>query len=83
MANRHQVPALIPTDPLSLPCPFCGARKSKDCATLTGGFSVVHVLRLQAAASLDVQAAKQNSPRKPKGRRPTAARTAGGTTEDR
>ncbi len=47
-----RVPRVIPTDPLKLSCPFCGAKKGKDCATSGGGFSVVHVLRIKAAASL-------------------------------
>lgn len=63
MANRPRVPAVLPTDPLTLPCPFCGANAGQDCSTSTGGFSVLHVVRVKAAASLDAQAAKQKSPR--------------------
>jgi hypothetical protein len=63
MANRSRAPAVLLTDPLTLPCPFCGAKRGKDCSTSAGGFSVLHLVRIKAAASLDAQAAKQKSPR--------------------
>ncbi len=56
MAKRRVVPAVIPIDPVTIYCPFCGAKKGKNCLTSKGGFGVVHVLRIQAAALLDAKA---------------------------
>jgi hypothetical protein len=40
--------------PLTLVCPFCEAKPDDDCATSSGGFSILHVARIQAAAAKDV-----------------------------
>ncbi len=49
--------------PLTLLCPYCGAKKGHDCATSKGGFAVLHVLRVKAAALLDVRAAARKRSR--------------------
>ncbi len=48
--------AVLPISPLTLVCPYCGAKKGEDCATPKGGFAVLHTLRIKAAALLDAKA---------------------------
>ena len=50
------VPEVLPTTPLSLWCPFCGAKPGKDCSTRKGGFAVLHLPRIAAAALIDEKA---------------------------
>jgi hypothetical protein len=45
--------AKLPTSPLTLFCPFCGAKPGRDCLTTELGFAAVHVLRIKAAALVD------------------------------
>jgi hypothetical protein len=52
MRLKHGIPKL-PTSPLTLFCPFCGAKPKHDCLTTLGGFAAVHVLRVKAAALID------------------------------
>ena len=47
------MPVVLPTSPISLVCPFCNAKPGHDCATTAGGFSVVHVARIEAASLID------------------------------
>jgi hypothetical protein len=54
----------LPINPISLACPSCEAMPGLDCATSSGGFSVVHVSRINAALS------------DPRGRKPCTGRTA-------
>jgi hypothetical protein len=49
------VPEVLPTSPLSLWCPYCGASPGDDCETLKGGVATVHLLRVAAAALIDEQ----------------------------
>ena len=51
-----QVPSdhpAMPTSPLSLGCPHCGADPKKDCQKTRGEFAKVHLARIRAAAALD------------------------------
>ena len=49
------LPEVLPTSPLSLWCPYCGAQPGKDCETSAGGFAVLHLLRIAAAALIDTK----------------------------
>ena len=49
---------VLPASPLSIACPYCHAKRGRDCATAKGGFAVMHVARIEAAAAQD--AAKKN-----------------------
>lgn len=49
------VPKVLPTSPLSLWCPYCGAKPGKDCETRKGGFAVLHMVRVMAAALIDTK----------------------------
>jgi len=50
---------VLPTSPLSLICEFCGAGAGRDCKTHESGHrSVMHVARIKAAASKDVERGK-------------------------
>ena len=62
------VPEVLPTSPLSLQCPFCGAKPGKDCLTGEGGFAVVHLPRIDAAALIDKNAleARKNAKNAPR-----------------
>ena len=54
MAKKEiHIPEVLPVNPISLVCPFCKAKKGKDCATSSGGFSVLYLARIQAAALKD------------------------------
>jgi hypothetical protein len=59
------VPEVLPASPLSLWCPFCGAKPGKDCSTSKGGFAVLHLARVAAAALTDKKAleARKNAKR--------------------
>jgi len=50
MASKVMIPETLPASPLSLACPFCKAKPGKNCATSSGGFAVVHLERIKAAA---------------------------------
>jgi hypothetical protein len=50
-----RIPKVLPTDPLSLWCPYCGAQPGIDCQTRKGGFAVVHFVRVAAAALIDTK----------------------------
>jgi len=51
MADESPIPKRLTVSPESLRCPFCGAEPGKDCATSSGGFSVIHVARIKAAGA--------------------------------
>jgi len=42
--------SVLPIDPIS---PFCHAKSGRDCATSAGGFAVLHIARIKAAAAED------------------------------
>jgi hypothetical protein len=48
-----QIPDELSTNPITLACPFCKAKVGQDCATSSGGFSILHVARIKAAALRD------------------------------
>ena len=50
--GKSKIPVL-PTSPISLKCPFCGAKPKHDCFTSSGTFSAIHVARIKAAARMD------------------------------
>lgn len=52
--GKSKIPVL-PTSPISLKCPFCGAKpdQDQDCFTTSGGFAAIHVARIKAAARMD------------------------------
>jgi hypothetical protein len=50
---KVEISDILPVSPLSLQCPHCQARPNKDCTASSGGFSVLHVERIQAAAAKD------------------------------
>jgi hypothetical protein len=57
-----EIPEELPTRPIGLPCPFCGAKPNRDCLTASGGFAAVHVARIKAAAFMNVvRKRKQNA----------------------
>jgi hypothetical protein len=60
--SKPPIPEVLPTSPMSLDCPFCEAKIGVDCAASSGGFSVVHIARVRAAAKIDRR--KQNARRK-------------------
>jgi hypothetical protein len=51
--SRSFIPDMLPTSPISLLCPFCKAKPSRDCSTTSSGFSVIHLARIKAAALID------------------------------
>ncbi len=44
----------LPTSPMTISCPLCKANPGYECETRSGGFSIVHVARVKAAAIEDV-----------------------------
>jgi hypothetical protein len=44
----------LPISPITLPCPFCGAKPGHDCETPSEVYlRAVHVARVKAAAKMD------------------------------
>jgi len=50
------IPEVLPTSPLSLWCPYCGAAPGRDCRKSKGGFATVHLMRVAAATLIDTNA---------------------------
>jgi hypothetical protein len=50
---RASIPEVLPTSPISLACPLCGAKPMRDCIKISGNLSIIHVARIAAAASAD------------------------------
>jgi hypothetical protein len=44
---------ILRINPISLTCPFCKARPNQDCSSSAGGFSRIHIARIQAASNRD------------------------------
>ena len=42
---------VLSVSPISLVCPLCKARPKRDCSTSSGGFSLLHIARIRAAAA--------------------------------
>ena len=59
MAKSGMVPPVLLVSPITLTCPFCHAKPNKDCMTTSGGYSVIHVQRVKAAAKKDAAHAKR------------------------
>ena len=55
---------ILPMSPLSLRCPFCDTEPGRDCSTTSGGFSVVHVMRVKKAATMDALNGTRKSDRR-------------------
>jgi hypothetical protein len=51
--QKVKIPEELNTSPISIVCPFCGAKPGIDCETTSGGLSAVHILRIEAAARID------------------------------
>jgi hypothetical protein len=47
------IPEKLPTSPLSIFCPYCGAKPGEDCESVTEVVGVVHLSRIAAAAAID------------------------------
>jgi hypothetical protein len=52
---KIKLPEVLPASPLSLWCPYCGAAPGTDCQTLKGGFAILHLVRVAAAAMIDAK----------------------------
>src|SRR6266403_1914909 len=48
-----KIPDFIPTSPMTLVCPRCGAKPGQACASLKGQQELVHVERIEAATAQD------------------------------
>lgn len=58
---KDAIPDALPTSPISLRCPYCGAGPGKDCEASDGGTSLIHVQRIWAAAHQDMRASVAKS----------------------
>ena len=52
---KNSIPEVLSTSPVSLTCPYCGAKRGEDCETLRGEVALVHVARIEAAANADTR----------------------------
>jgi hypothetical protein len=59
---KIKIPDELTTSPITILCPFCGAKPDIDCETTSGGLSAVHIQRIEAAALIDKKK-KRNSVR--------------------
>lgn len=51
---KTAIPKSLPTSPLTLRCPFCGAKPGDDCETFSKvQLGIVHMARVKAAAKMD------------------------------
>jgi hypothetical protein len=49
----------LPISPITLRCPFCGAKSGRDCETSSAvQLATVHLARVKAAANMDKEARK-------------------------
>jgi hypothetical protein len=51
--SKIKIPDKLTTSPVSIVCPFCGAKPGIDCESTSGGLAAVHILRIEAAALID------------------------------
>jgi hypothetical protein len=51
--TKPSIPKVLSVSPLSLTCPYCGAKPNDDCMTAAGGFAALHLVRIEAAAQQD------------------------------
>jgi hypothetical protein len=58
---KPRIPAALPVSPITLTCPRCGAKPNYDCIGDAGGFSAIHLARIEAAAAQDVVNRKAKS----------------------
>lgn len=57
---KKSISEFLPTSPMTLPCPVCGARPGHDCRTPANvRLYVVHLARIKAATKMDGDARKQ------------------------
>lgn len=47
--------------PMSIGCPYCHAKGGQGCAIARGGFAVLHVARIEAAAAQDTSKKKSSA----------------------
>ena len=59
------IPERLPIGPMSLTCPHCKSKRGKDCTTTAGGFSAIHLERIEMAALADKMAVVRDSQRAP------------------
>jgi hypothetical protein len=50
---KVSIPDVLPTSPISLVCPLCGAKPDRDCIEISGNLSIIHVARIAAATLAD------------------------------
>jgi hypothetical protein len=65
------VPAVLRIGPMEVACPLCHAKPKKDCSTNSGKFARMHLVRIAAAALLDIA-----TKRKHRGTKRVAAKAA-------
>ena len=51
--RKVSIPDVLPTTPISLICPLCGAKPNRDCIKISGNLSIIHVARIAAASRAD------------------------------
>jgi hypothetical protein len=52
--NGNSIPESLPTGPMALTCPICGAKPGHDCETPAKvRLHVIHIARVKAAAKMD------------------------------
>jgi hypothetical protein len=56
---KVSIPDKLPTSPLSLVCPLCGAEPDQDCIKISHNLSIIHVPRIAAAALVDNKAKRK------------------------
>jgi len=49
---KDSIPPVLPVSPIAVECPHCKAQPGHDCITDSGLFSIVHLARISAAASI-------------------------------
>jgi hypothetical protein len=54
LVKSKTVPTVWLRSPKALECPYCRANPGRDCATLSGGLSILHVAGIAAAAKADL-----------------------------
>jgi hypothetical protein len=63
--NAKSIPKFLPTSPMTLQCPSCGAKPGHDCKTPAKvRLYVVHLARVKAAAKMDKDARNHSHPAK-------------------
>jgi hypothetical protein len=53
------VPDVLRVSPMALERPFCHAKPGKDCSTSSGKYARLHLVRVAAAALVDIASARK------------------------